>query len=91
VPCRWDGQWGCVLARCAFQRDFTAAEPNRTWVTDTARTPPDRARSTAARSRICSITGSSAAAEEGLNQRTWRTRAELHYAIVFWIERIYHR
>ena len=26
-----------------------------------------------------------------LDQRRWRTRAELHYAIVTWIERTYHR
>ena len=26
-----------------------------------------------------------------LNQRTWRTRDELHYAIVLWIEHTYNR
>ena len=26
-----------------------------------------------------------------LNQRTWRTREELHFAIVFWIEHTYNR
>jgi len=26
-----------------------------------------------------------------LNQRQWRTRDELHYAIVFWIEHTYNR
>jgi transposase InsO family protein len=26
-----------------------------------------------------------------LNSRRWRTRAELHYAMVFWIEHTYNR
>ena len=40
-------------------RDFTATAPNRLWLTDTRRvTAPAKGRSTAARSRTCSPTGS---------------------------------
>ena len=44
-----------------LRRDFTAAAPNLKWVTDITEHPPQaRARCTAARSRTCSPTGSSA-------------------------------
>jgi transposase InsO family protein len=42
------------------QRDFTAPAPDRVWVTDSPSTPPRRASCTAAPSRTCPATGSSA-------------------------------